>query len=160
MFTLPQQLLPRVAAALAAGKPTVLALDGSHQAPLATGTLVTPDNAIDTSTGTISLKAAFPNTDRKLWPGQFVTARVQLALDRNAVVIPLKAVQHGPDGLFAYVVNPDHTVARRMLRVAYQDDAQAEVADGLRGGETLVVDGQSRLQPGSRVAAQPMPAAG
>jgi multidrug efflux system membrane fusion protein len=155
IFTLAQERLPGVAAALAAGNAEVQALVGSDPTPVATGHLVTPDNSIDTSTGTISLKAEFANADRKLWPGQFVTARVRLAVDRNAVVVPLRAVQHGPDGLFAYVVNPDNTVARRMLRVGYQDDNQAEIADGLQGGETVVVDGQSRLQPGSRVDVRP-----
>ncbi len=158
VFTLAQGKLPRVMAALAAGNAEVQAFPGNGSTPIATGHLVTPDNAIDTSTGTISLKAEFANTDRKLWPGQFVTARVRLTVDRNAVVIPLQAVQHGPDGLFAYVVNPDNTVARRMLRVGYEDDSQAEIAAGLKGGETLVVDGQSRLQPGSRVDARPMAA--
>ncbi|MDR3536270.1 MAG: efflux RND transporter periplasmic adaptor subunit [Acetobacteraceae bacterium] len=158
VFTLAQERLPRVRTALAAGSTEVQAIVGNDPTPIATGHLVTPDNSIDTSTGTISLKAEFPNTDRKLWPGQFVTARVRLSVDRNVVVIPLQAVQHGPDGLFAYVVNADHTVAARKLRVAYQDDSQAEIADGLTGGETLVVNGQSRLQPGSRVLARPMAA--
>ena len=160
VFTVPQDLLPRVVAALASGPTEVLAYaadTGAAAAPLATGRLVTPDNTIDTSTGTISLKAEFANTDRTLWPGQFVTARVRLATDRNVVVVPRQAVQHGPDGLFVYVVAPNGTAERRTVQAGYQDDTQSEITAGLSGGETLVIDGQSRLQQGTRVAPRPAP---
>lgn len=152
IFTLAQEVLPRVVTALSAGTTEVLAYSGNGETLLATGRLVTPDNAIDTSTGTISLKAEFPNANRALWPGQFITARVRLNVESNAVVIPLQAVQHGPDGLFAYVVDAASSAAtRRKIRVGYQDDSKAEITDGLQGGETLVLDGQSRLQEGTRV---------
>lgn len=155
VFTLAQDRLPAVRAALAAGKPQVLAFAADATAPLAQGTLLTPNNSIDTSTGTISLKAIFPNADRKLWPGQFVEAHLRLRVDHDAVTVPLPAVQHGPDGLYVFVVMPDGTVADRTVTVGYQDSRIAEITKGLAAGAVVVVAGQSRLQSGTHVAILP-----
>jgi len=151
VFTLPQEMLPQVRAALAAGKPPVLAYTTDDHTPLSTGTLLTPDNSIDASTGTISLKAVFPNDDRTLWPGQFINAHLQLRLDANAVVVPPAAVQHGPNGLYVFVMKPDGTVADTPVSVGYTDTHVAEITKGLNGGEQVVLDGQSRLENGTRV---------
>jgi multidrug efflux system membrane fusion protein len=153
VFTLPQDRLPAVQAALRDGKPAVLAYSQDNTAELAKGALLTTSNTIDQSTGTFTLKAVFPNQRDKLWPGQFVNARLQVALDRQAVAIPIAALQDGPDGRFVYLVKPDHTVAVQPVTISYQDDEIAVAATGLKGGEEIVTAGQSRLEPGAKVAA-------
>lgn len=153
VFTLPQDELPAVRDAMQHGAPAVVATLSESATPLSRGTLVTPNNTIDTQTGTISLKAEFANTDDKLWPGQFVGARLLLKTVPDAVTLPPQAVQHGPDSLYVYIVKPDRTVARQDVTIGYQDDAAAIVTDGLKGGETVVLSGQLRLQPGARVDA-------
>ena len=159
VFTLAQQELPSVRTALAAGKAEVLAFSADDATPLSSGALVTPNNTIDASTGTISLKALFPNEDRKLWPGQFVDAHLQLRVDKAAVTVPVAVVQHGPDGLYVFVVKPDNTVGNQPVTVGYQDNQTAEITKGLSGNETVVIDGQSRLQTGTRVEVKPAAAA-
>jgi multidrug efflux system membrane fusion protein len=154
VFTLPEGNLGQVQAARVKGPVPVEAVSGQDPSKvLSTGTLVTPNNTIDTATGTISLKATFANKDDQLWPGQFVNTRVQVATLRDAVTVPGLAVQHGPDGLFVYVVKPDRTVAQVNVQIGYQDDGRAVVTKGLAGNETVVLAGQSRLAPGTRVAA-------
>jgi len=152
VFTLPQSTLPQVQDAMQHGSPPVIAYTSDDGKRLAEGVLVTPNNTIDASTGTISLKAQFANEDRRLWPGEFVDAHIQLGVEKNAVTIPPAAIQHGPDDLYVYVVKPDHTVARQTVTVGYEDEGVAVVTDGLSGGEQVVTNGQVRLQPGSRVA--------
>lgn len=151
VFTLGQTELPQVRAALAVGRPQVLAFSADGATQLAEGELLTPNNSIDPSTGTIALKALFQNADRKLWPGQFVDARLRLRVDHDAISLPLAAVQHGPDGLYVFVVRPDNSVGHQKVTVGYQDSKLAEITDGLSGGETVVTDGQSRLQSGVHV---------
>jgi multidrug efflux system membrane fusion protein len=154
VFTLPAADLIWIQAARAKGAVPVVAFDSQNRKQaLATGTLLTPNNTIDTSTATISLKATFDNTDDHLWPGQFVNARVQVGTLPKAVTVPLAAVQHGPDGLFVYTVKPDQTVDQTTIEVGYQNDDQAVVTKGLSGSETVVVAGQSRLSPGTHVRA-------
>ncbi len=155
VFTLPQALLPRIGDAMAVRKLPVQALSADTHTPLDTGELLTPDNAIDPATGTIRLKATFPNTARRLWPGQFVDARVLVDTQRNAVTVPVPAIQHGPDALFVYTVKPDQTVARQDVVVDQQTAGIAVVSKGLSDGDTVVVNGQSRLQAGTRVAVNP-----
>ena len=155
VFTLSQSLLPQVRKALAAGRPEVIADTPGGGRRLAVGTLLTPNNSIDSTTGTISLKALFANADRALWPGQFVDAALELRLDRGAVTVPLVAVQHGPDRLYVFIVRPNGTVADTPVSVGYQDDHIAEITSGLAGGERVVTDGQARLQNGSRVVVRP-----
>jgi multidrug efflux system membrane fusion protein len=159
-FTLPQDMLPQVTKAMAEGPVKTLALSGDDKKVLDTGTLLTPDNSIDTSTGTIKLKATFPNTNNALWPGQFVNMRVLVAIDKNVVTIPTVAVQHGPAGLYAYVVKPDQTVARQPVTIGLDNGTTTVVVAGLAEGDTVVVAGQSRLQVGTKVAANQNQAGG
>ncbi len=107
VFTLPQENLPKITEAMAARRLAVRAYSGDDKAELGQGELLTPDNSIDTSTGTIKLKANFPNTTNKLWPGQFVNARMLLETRHDALTVPSPAVQHGPSGLYVYVVKPE-----------------------------------------------------
>ena len=114
---------------------------------------MTPNNTIDTATGTISLKALFPNADEHLWPGQFVNARVQVNTLHNAVTVPELAVQHGPDGTFVYTVKPDGTAEQTAVAVGDQNAGRTVITKGLSGNATVVVSGQSRLAPGVHVNA-------
>jgi multidrug efflux system membrane fusion protein len=162
VFTLPEADLGQVQAARAKGVVLVEASDSQDASKiLAKGTLLTPNNTIDTTTGTISMKATFTNQDDHLWPGQFVNIRVQVNILQNAITIPLLAVQHGPDGLFVYVVQPDQTVAQANIEVGYEDNGRAVVTKGLAANQTVVVTGQSRLAQGTHVkptdTAQPPP---
>ncbi len=154
VFTLPEADLLRVQAAQAKGSVPVQVYNTDEQKPIASGTLLTPNNTIDTSSGTISLKATFANQDDHLWPGEFVNARVQVATLQNAITVPTVAVQHGPNGLFVYVVKPDKTVAQTDVQEGYQDDGRTVITKGLAANETVVVTGQSRLSPGTRVQAK------
>jgi multidrug efflux system membrane fusion protein len=150
-FTLPQSTLPQIEAGMAAGKLPVRAFSSDDRTSLSEGTLLTPDNMIDTATGTIRLKAVFPNTDGKLWPGQFVNAHLQLSAAKQVVVLPPPAVEHGPDGLYVYVVRPDQSVAEQPVTIGYQNEEVAVVTAGLSGGERVVLSGQSRIEPGTHV---------
>jgi multidrug efflux system membrane fusion protein len=165
VFTLPESEFPKVQAAMraaaAGAMPRVLAYasEGATPAgdgpPLATGTLLTPSNSIDTTSGTIALKATFENSQRTLWPGQFVAARVQLGIAHNAVTVPVPAVQHAPDGVFVYVVQPDHTAVRQDVTLGYEGDGRVVVTGGLKGGEDIIVAGQVRVQSGQKVDPRP-----
>ena len=158
VLTLPEVDLLRVQEAHAKGPVPVIAFNSQDEdKALATGTLLTPNNTMDTTTGTISLKAVFDNNNDHLWPGQFVNTRVQVGVLRKAVTVPLPAVQHGPDGLFVYVIKPDRTVDQVNIQVSYQDGDRAVVSKGLSGNETVVTSGQSRLAPGTRVRAEQAP---
>ncbi len=105
---------------------------GDDQTKLADGQLLTPNNAIDTSTGTIQLKATFSNDDDALWPGEFVNARLRIDTLHNAVTVPLTAVQHGPNGMFIYTVRPDSTVQGQDVQIAYQDDERCRNLQGCK----------------------------
>jgi multidrug efflux system membrane fusion protein len=155
VFTLPQDDLARIQAAQGTAKSLVVAYGQDDQSNLGSGELVAPSNLIATGTGTITLKATFANADRKLWPGQFVNAHLQLSVQHNAVTVPIAAVQHGPDGLYVFVIGPDSAVAIRAISVGYQDKALAVVTHGLDGGEQVVVAGQSRLENGTKVTIRP-----
>ena len=152
VFTVPQDDLPRIAAAMEAGKLPVTAFASDGKTELDQGTLLTPDNTIDSGTGTIKLKAVFPNPHNRLWPGQFVNARLQLGTDRNALAVSTQAVQHGPENLYVYVVQPDSTVARKPVDVARDEGGLAVIAKGLEDSQVVVTEGQSRLQAGLHVA--------
>jgi multidrug efflux system membrane fusion protein len=117
--------------------------------------LLTPDNTIDASTGTIKLKATFPNAHHTLWPGQFVNVRLLLGIDTNVIAVAAAAVQHGPSGLFVYQVEQNDTVAVRPIKVARQEGDVYVIADGLAEGAIVVTSGQSRLQTGVHVAVRP-----
>ncbi|MCU1245539.1 MAG: Efflux transporter periplasmic adaptor subunit, partial [Acidobacteria bacterium] len=131
--------------------PVTAVLQGGHQ-PIGGGTLSFVDNAVDSSTGTINLKATFPNRDRALWPGQFVDVAVTLSSRPNAVVIPTQAVQNSQKGQYVYIVKQDGGVEMRPVQVAQTMDAQQSVIEhGVAAGETVVTDGQVRLTPKSKV---------
>lgn len=122
--------------------------------PLSTGVLEVVDNHIDTATGTVMLKARFDNADDKLWPGLAVIADLTLGVDKDAVVVPTAAVQHGLLGLFVYVIGDDNKVSVRKVKIANQNTQEAAIAEGLKGGEKIVTNGQALLRPGSLVAVQ------
>ena len=122
-----------------------------EEGPVANGTLTFVDNAVDTSTSTILLKATFPNSDERLWPGQFVDVTVTLGEQPDRVVCPSAAVQTGQQGRYVFVVGDDGTVEQRPVEVDRMDEHDAVIADGLSGGETVVTDGQLRLVPGAEV---------
>jgi len=156
VFTLPQADLPAIVDAMANRQLEVAAWSSDDQSPLARGTLLTPDNAIDPTTGTIRLKATFPNQDDKLWPGQFVEARLLLRTEPQVVTVPAQAVQHGPTGLYVYVVKPDSTVQRQPIEAEDRGPVMV-VTKGLDAGQQIVLDGQSRLENGTRVTATASP---
>jgi multidrug efflux system membrane fusion protein len=116
------------------------------------GRITFVDNSVDQTTGTIKVKGSFPNSDRRLWPGQFVNVVMTLATDPNAIVVPTAAVQAGPDGSYVYVVKDDKTVELRPIGVGRSSGNETIVAKGLKGGETVVTDGHLRLVPGSHIA--------
>ncbi len=152
LFTVPQDSLPTINVAMEKGKLPVIAFAADDKTQLDQGALLTPDNAIDASTGTIKLKATFPNPHNTLWPGQFINARLQLGTEQNALTVPSVAVQHGPVGLYVYVVGPDQSVARQPVEVGSDDGALSVIAKGLSEGQQVVTEGQSRLQVGTKVA--------
>lgn len=160
VMTLAEADLPPIQAAREKGSVPVTVFDGSSNLQLATGTLMTPNNMIDTATGTISLKATFLNQDNHLWPGQFVNARVQVGVVDNAVTIPDLALQHGPDGTFVYTLADNGTVAQTAVQTGEQVAGRTVVSKGLTGRETVVVSGQSRLAPGLHVIATDVSNAG
>ena len=123
--------------------------------PSATGRLSFIDNAVDTTTGTVRLKATFANEDRALWPGQFVEVQLTLSIEAGAVVVPSQAVQPGQSGNFVYVLTEKGTVEQRPVSVGRTAGGESVIAEGLAGGETVVTAGQLRLNPGSRVSVTP-----
>jgi multidrug efflux system membrane fusion protein len=152
IFTLPEEDLGAVAAALAAGPVTVTTLSRDGAAEFDQGTLTLIDNQIAQATGTIKLKATFANQHNKLWPGQYVNARVLVRTDHDALILPSSAVQLGPNGPFTYVVKADSTIEARPLKIAEGSGGQTVVISGLALKERVVTSNQYRLQPGSRVS--------
>jgi membrane fusion protein, multidrug efflux system len=152
-FSVPEKELAEVKSYMTSGKLTVEAtLQGDDQHP-ETGTVTFVDNSVDATTGTIKLKATFANRERRLWPGQFVSALLTLSLQPNAVVVPVQAVQTGQQGQYVYVVKPDQTVEARTVVIARTVDNDSIVQSGLASGETVVTDGQLRLVPGAKIKA-------
>jgi multidrug efflux system membrane fusion protein len=149
-FSVPAQLLPAVLAHRSSGISVLATLPGDTSGP-ATGTLTFIDNAVDTTTSTILLKATFANPDERLWPGQFVDITAILGEEADRVVCPASAVQTGQQGQHVFVVEDDKTVELRPVRVNRMDERDAVIDDGLTVGETVVTDGQLRLVPGSVV---------
>jgi multidrug efflux system membrane fusion protein len=151
VFTLPQRDFAAVSAAMQAGPVAVEALDTDARSALATGVLEVIDNQIDSTTGTIKLKARFPNTDMKLWPGQFVTIRVRIRTVVGARVVPTPAIRRGAQGTFVYVVAEGDVAAQRPVTVAQQDEAFASISEGLKEGERVITAGFARLNEGSAI---------
>jgi multidrug efflux system membrane fusion protein len=164
-FTMPQDSLPSIMQAMAQRKLEVVVYTGDNKTELGRGVLLTPDNTIDINTGTIKLKATFPNSNQALWPGQFVNARLLLGIETNVIAVAATAVQHGPRGLYVYQLGPNDAVSVQPIEVERQQDDVYVVSNGLAEGVTVVASGQSRLQAGTRVtvreaAAAPAPKSG
>ena len=158
IFTLPEDQLPTVAKQMRRGALEVDAYSRDDSTKIATGKLLTIDNQIDQTTGTGRLKAVFPNEDNVLWPNQFVNIHLLLETKKNATVIPSAAIQQGPQGTYVYVVRPDKTVEARNVEVATTEGSLAQIASGISPNETVVTDGQDKLQNNSRVEPHSLPA--
>jgi multidrug efflux system membrane fusion protein len=151
IFTLPEDVLPRVAQQMRRGTLEVDAFSRDDQTKLASGKLLTIDNQIDPTTGTAKLKAVFDNKDSRLWPNQFVNADLLVETRKNSTVVPTAAILRGPQGSFVYTVNPDKTVVDKQVTVALTEGDTTIVTSGVNPGETVVTDGQDKLQRGSRI---------
>ena len=151
IFTLPEEDLPQINQAMSAGELQVAAYARDESTRFDSGTVQLVDNQIDQATGTIRIKAVFPNKKNALWPGQYVNARVLVRTQDHVLTIPDTAVQRGPDGLFAYVIKEDSTVEARPLQVGQESDGVAVVKSGLREGERVATTNQYRLEPGVHV---------
>ena len=158
VFILPEQTLPASSRRRRRRTPTSRSsrVSQDNTTVLGEGKLAVIDNQIDPTSATIKLKATFPNTDLRLWPGQFVNARLLLTVRKGSTVVPDAVIQRGPEGTFAFVIKDDQTVEVRPVKVAARSVAQVGqgetvIEDGLRPGERVVVEGQYKLQQGSRV---------
>jgi multidrug efflux system membrane fusion protein len=151
IFSLPDDQLTSVSEQMGAGPLEVTALARTTGQPLGQGTLALVDNQIDQGTGTIRLKATFPNDNHALWPGQYVTIRLLLRNLPQVVTVPSTAIQRGPDGMYVYIVKPDSTVAMQPVTVGQMADGVAVVEKGLAAGTSIVVAGQYRLAQGTPV---------
>jgi multidrug efflux system membrane fusion protein len=151
VFNVPQQYLQQIARAKAAGELRVQALGGNNSRVVDTGTLDVIDNEVDSTTGTIRLKALFPNDSETLWPGAFVNARLLVQTIKDAIVVPTAAVQRGPNGPFLYILTDDNKAQMRPVTVGQQGDIQSVVTDGLKLGEKVITSGFARLTDGAKV---------
>ena len=158
VFILPEQTLPSIQDQMrvSGADLPVMAVSQDNTTVLGEGKLAVIDNQIDPNSATIKLKATFPNSDLRLWPGQFVNARLLLTVRKGSVVVPDSVIQRGPEGAFAFVIKDDQTVEVRPVKVAARSGAEVGqgetvIEDGLRPGERIVVDGQYKLQQGSRI---------
>lgn len=149
-FSVPENLLGKVRQALAAREP-VQASGQTDVGHVERGRLSFVDNSVDAATGTIKLKGSFPNVDHRLWPGEFVTVRLRLGVESNAIVVPSIALQTSQQGSYVWVVGKDQTVQMKTVEVKRQAQGEAVIASGLVPGETVVTEGQLRLVPGSKV---------
>jgi len=153
IFTLPQDQLQEVIHQMTSTSTPlrVFAVGRNNEQQLGEGTLALVDNVIDQSTGSVRLKATFPNENSALWPGQYVNIRLLLKTLPQVVTVPSTAIQRGPDGMYVYTVKPDQTVAMQTVTVGQMTDGTSVINKGLAAGTPIVTDGQSRLQPGTRV---------
>jgi multidrug efflux system membrane fusion protein len=154
VFTLPEDQLQSVRERMKAGTLPVDVYSRDDQTKLSTGKLLTIDNQIDATTGTARLKAVFENPDNNLWPNQFVNVHLLLETRKDAVTIPISAVQRGPQGTFVYLVDDKNTVQVKPIQVSLTQGSVAVIGSGVEPGERVVTDGQEKLQAGSRVAPQ------
>jgi multidrug efflux system membrane fusion protein len=151
IFTAPEEQLPQIKDALAAGSPKTIAYSADGKRVLSEGTLTLINNQVDTTSGTIRLKAVFENRDHVLWPGQSVSTRLLVSTVRDAVVVPDDAIKHGTDGLYAYAVKQDDKAELRKIKVGASIDGETVIENGLIPGERVIIAGQYRVQPGSAV---------
>ncbi|UEM15488.1 efflux RND transporter periplasmic adaptor subunit [Bradyrhizobium barranii subsp. barranii] len=157
-FTEPEEQLQAIDKAFDAGEVPVEALTSDGTRTLSQGRLVVMDNSVNQATGTISLKARFDNKDNALWPGLSVTTRMLIDTRKDVIVVPQDGVQHGPSGLFAYMIGDNGKVSARPIKVSQSGDANAVVSEGLNVGDRIVVAGQSRLFDGALVDDKPQAA--
>ncbi|HXN48052.1 MAG TPA: MdtA/MuxA family multidrug efflux RND transporter periplasmic adaptor subunit [Bryobacteraceae bacterium] len=152
IFTLPEDSLPPVLQKLRAGaKLTVDAYNRDKSRKLASGTLLTTDNQIDQTTGTLKLRAVFENKDSMLFPQQFVNVRLLVELKKQQVIVPSVAIQRGSQGTYVYAVNPDSTAAVKVITTGISEAGNTSVESGLEAGQNVVIDGADKLQPGTKV---------
>ncbi len=151
LFTLPQQSLDDVNKAFAQNPLTVEATRSDNDAVIDRGVLKVVDNQVDQTTGTVKLRADFPNADLQLWPGQFVNVRLLLRTLKDVTVVPTGAVQRGPNGTFVYVVKDDNTAAMRTVTITQQDESQAVIGQGVAPNERVITTGFARLTDGSKL---------
>lgn len=151
IFTLPEDVLPKVAERMRQATLEVDAFNRDDQTKLATGKLLTIDNQIDPTTGTAKLKAVFENKEGNLWPNQFVNADLLLETRKNSTVLPSAAIMHGPQGAYVYAVKSDNTVEARQVNVILAQGNLSAVSNGVEPGDSVVTDGQDKLQTGSRI---------
>lgn len=149
-FSVPQQYLDEIKAYMKRGKLPIQA-STSDNTKVESGYLTFVNNTVDATTGTIVLKGTFPNTDSRLWPGEFVTVILRLSEQEKAVVVPSQAVQTGQQGDYIFVIKPDMTVDSRAVKVARTVGGESVITEGVKAGETVVTDGQVRLVPGVKV---------
>lgn len=157
IFTLPEDNLPEVTGQLGKKELTVEAYSRDDKSELAEGKLLTVDNQIDPTTGTVKLKATFANKDLSLWPNQFVNVRLYLSERKDATATSSAAIQRGAQGTFVYVVGADSKAEMRPIQVDFIEGNLAVIKQGLTPGEQVVVDGQDKIQPGAKVNAKPSP---
>jgi multidrug efflux system membrane fusion protein len=161
IFAVPEDSLPQVQQQMRGGRRLpVEAYDRDFKHKLSTGSLMTIDNQIDPTTGTVKFKAVFSNKEDALFPSQFVNARLLVDTVHDVVFVPNAAIQHGPQSAFVYVVKPDNTVEARNVRVQGTEGEQTAIAGSLSTGEVVVTDGIDKLQPGAKVAVRVPQAAG
>jgi multidrug efflux system membrane fusion protein len=158
-FSVPENRLGEIRAAMAAGGASVAVTDRGSGLVRRDGRLTFVDNSVDPATGMITLKATFDNADHALWPGQFVEVELRLGVDRGSVVVPSSAVQNGQGGAQVFVVRADRTVEVRPVKVLRLAGDATLIAEGVRSGETVVTDGQLRLVPGATVESTTLAAA-
>jgi multidrug efflux system membrane fusion protein len=152
VFTLPSRVLPDVRAAMGRGPVQLTAFDQNNREALALGTLLLVDNTVDQATSTIRLKASFPNEDEKLWPGDFVNARLLVETRKDVIALPSSAVQRGQQGLFAWIVTDKNTAEPRPIEVGPISGNLTIVTAGVNEGERVVTDGQYKLARGAPVS--------
>jgi multidrug efflux system membrane fusion protein len=151
-FAIPEARLSELKRYMSGGSLRVTATPPNDEGPPAVGKIAFVDNAVDENTGTIRIKGTFPNSDRRLWPGQFVNVVVTLTTDPKAIVVPSVAVQSGQQGTYVFVVKADQTVEMRPVTVNRASASETVLADGVQPGDTVVTDGHLRLVPGSRIS--------
>ena len=151
IFTAPEDQLPDIKAALAVAPPKTIALTTDGKRVLSTGTLALINNQVDTTSGTVRLKAVFDNKDRALWPGQSVSTRLLVRTLKDATVVPDDAVQHGTEGLYAYSVNQENKAELRKIKVTQSIDGKSVIDAGLSPGQQVITAGQYKVSPGTLV---------
>jgi multidrug efflux system membrane fusion protein len=159
VFTLPEQTVPEIQKQMANGALNVLAVNRDNRSVLGEGKLAVVDNSIDTSTATIKLKATFPNPNLRLWPGQFVNSRLLLTTRTNVLVVPESVIQRGPQGPYAFVLQSSGTntiVKLQPVTTGPTEAGKIVIERGLKAGDQVVLEGQYRLQNGSKVRPRPV----